>query len=142
MKEGGDTELIFDHLRRSFASGDQNYDAQFWYARQAFLAGNLSEASDKFKALRNANMPVQLRNQVRGTVTDASGRGRVYLGEVASIEDAYMFVGSPELKENIFVHRTRVADQGWGNFSRGGRVAFTLGFSMRGPTAVSIRALS
>jgi hypothetical protein len=37
-------EFVFDHLRRSFVSGDQNYEAQFWYAREAFLRGQDSEA--------------------------------------------------------------------------------------------------
>jgi tetratricopeptide (TPR) repeat protein/cold shock CspA family protein len=142
MREGDDRDLISDHLRRSFTGGDQNYDAQFWYAREAFLSGKTREASEIFTALRNANMPGQLRNLVRGTVSDSSGRGHVYIGEVASIEDAYMFVKCPDFKENIFVHRTRVHDEEWSQFSRGGRVAFTLGFSMRGPTAVSIRPLN
>jgi cold shock CspA family protein len=87
-------------------------------------------------------MPVQLRNQVRGIVADEAGHSRVYLGEVASIEDAYMFVKCPDFKENIFVHRTRVAEDDWNKFSRGGRVAFTLGFNMRGPTAASISSLN
>jgi tetratricopeptide (TPR) repeat protein len=142
MKKGGNRELISDHLRRSFTSGDQNYDAQFWYAREAFVSGNASEAEERFKSLRNANIPVQLRNVVRGIVIDDSGRAHVYLGDVISKEDAYLFIRSPAFKENIFVHRTRVAEEEWGQFKRGGRVAFTLGFSMRGPTAASIRALS
>jgi tetratricopeptide (TPR) repeat protein len=142
IKAGAESGLVFDHLRRSFTGGDQNYDAQFWYAREAFLSGKTTEATEMFKALRSADMPVQLRNQVRGTVTDAAGHPRVYLGNVAAIEDAYFFVRCPDFKDDIFVHRRHIAEGDWEHFARGGRVAFTLGFSMRGPTAASIRPLS
>jgi tetratricopeptide (TPR) repeat protein len=141
MKQGGDRALIADHLRRSFTSGDQNYDAQFWYAREQFLAGNTADAKTIFNALRSANIPLQLRNEVRGTVTDETGRSRVYVGNVANIEDAYMFVRCPDFAADIFVHRTRAPDEDWSRFSRGSRVAFTLGFTMRGATASTIRPL-
>lgn len=62
QESGGQrNDLIFDHLRRSFTAGDQNYDAQFWYAREAFLAGKTPEAMKSFQALRNANIPSELR---------------------------------------------------------------------------------
>jgi cold shock CspA family protein len=141
IKEGGDPELIYDHLRRSFTKGDQNYEAQFWYARQAFLMGKLEEANEIFRTLRNANVTPTLRNAVRAPILDEEGRSRVYIGEVVSLEDAYMFVRCPDFAENIFVHRSRVEDAVWRQFSRGARVAFTVGFSMRGPTAASINRL-
>ncbi len=99
MKGGGDSTFVVDHLRRSFTVGDQNYEAQFWYARGLFLAGKTDEAKETFRSLRDVSMPVKLRNLVRGTVTDSEGRGRVYLGEVASIEDAYMFVRCADLRK-------------------------------------------
>jgi len=141
MKQGGSEDLIYDHLRRSFTAGDQNFEAQFWFAREAFLAGKNQEAKEIFTSLRNAAVPLVLRNQVRGVVRDSDGRSHVYLGEVAASLDAYIFVRCPDFTENIFVHRTRVADEDWAQFTRGRKVAFTLGFNMRGPTAASIRPL-
>ena len=134
-------DLILDHLRRSFTAGDRNYDAQFWYARQAFLSGKFAEATAGFKALRDARVPAGLMNQVRGIITDGTERSGVYVGEVAAIEPGYMFVRSPEFSERVFVHWSKAAEDDWDNFRRGDRVAFTVGFNMRGPTAASIRRL-
>ena len=143
MKVAGSQEndLVLDHLRRSFTAGDQNYDAQFWFARQTFLTGRTEEAMEVFRSLRDSNIPSKLRNEIRGAIRDESGRSQVYLGEVANIEDSYMFVDSPEFSRNIFVHRTNVADENWPRLKRGSRVAFTVGFNMRGPTAASARPL-
>jgi cold shock CspA family protein/TolA-binding protein len=141
IKQDGNSEFIFDHLRRAFTTGDQNFEAQFWFARQAFITGKTDEATDAFRALREANIPGNLRNEVRGPVTDAQGRSQVYLGEVVNIEDAYLFIKCPDFRDNIFVHRSRVSDENWRQLVRGTRVAFTLGFNMRGPTAISISPL-
>jgi cold shock CspA family protein len=82
-----------------------------------------------------------LRNQVRGPVADTDGRTHVYTGEVATIEDAYLFVRCPDFHDHIFVHRSRVSDENWKLLARSSRVAFTMGFNMRGPTAISINPL-
>jgi hypothetical protein len=37
-------DALVYHFSRSFAPGDKNYEAQFWYARQLFLAGKGEEA--------------------------------------------------------------------------------------------------
>lgn len=139
--KGNEKELVYEHLRRSFTVGDQNYEAQFWCAREAFMTGKSAEAMELFKSLRGATMPVRLRNEVRGVVQDQSGRSRVYTGEIVTIDDAYLFIRCPDFVENIFVHRTRVADDLWAQFRRGLKVSFTLGFNMRGPTAESVRSL-
>ncbi len=132
------SELIFDHLRRSFTAGDQNYEAQFWYARLAFLAGKTAEAMGVFQNLRKATVPSKLRYQIRGIVVEPSGSSRVYIGSVAKIEDAYMFVRCPDFSQDIFVRRARVVDNQWAEFGRGCKVAFTLGFNMHGPAAESV----
>ena len=37
MKMGKSHGLILDHLRRSFTPGDNNFEGQFWFARELFL---------------------------------------------------------------------------------------------------------
>ena len=132
-------EFIFDHLRRSFTKGDQNYEAQFWYARQAFLTGKTAEAESIFQLLRQAAMPPALRNEVRGIIVDDRGRTKVYVGEVMKVDDAYMFVRCAEFSDNVFIHRTRAPEGEWAHFRRGDRVMFTVGFNMRGPTGATVR---
>ena len=59
-EDGGEQrDLVRHHLRRSFAPGDANYDAQFWYARHEFLYGDAEQARQTFGALRNANVPAR-----------------------------------------------------------------------------------
>jgi tetratricopeptide (TPR) repeat protein len=41
-------DALIYHFGRSFAPGDRNYEAQFWYARQLFLAGKGEEAQKIF----------------------------------------------------------------------------------------------
>jgi hypothetical protein len=43
-----DGARVVYHFGRSFAPGDRNYEAQFWYARQLFLAGKGEEAQKIF----------------------------------------------------------------------------------------------
>jgi tetratricopeptide (TPR) repeat protein len=131
-----DKEMIFNHLRRSFTAKDQNFDAQFWYAREAFLLGKMSEATQVFRALSNA--PTQMQLQVRGIITDEAGRTKLFVGEVITIEDGYMFVRCADFADNIFIHRSRAGDVGWDEFSRTSKVVFTVGFNMRGPTGASV----
>ncbi len=141
-KHNGDNDLIIEHLRRSFTTGDQNFEAQFWYAREAFIAGKTADARAVFEGLRKTTIPAALRNKVRGVIADKGGRSVVYFGEVVTVEDAYLFVQSPELSERIFVHRTRVDDDKWVLLKRGTKVAFTVGFNMRGPTVETIHPAS
>jgi cold shock CspA family protein/tetratricopeptide (TPR) repeat protein len=134
--------LIFDHLRRSFTAGDQNYEAQFWYAREAFMTGDFGTAKQIFQSLRTARIPSEYKNRIRGVLSDEAGRARVFVGEVFTVEDAYMFVKCPDFQENIFVHRSRTSADGWEQYKRGTKVALSVGFTMRGPTAASVRLLS
>jgi tetratricopeptide (TPR) repeat protein len=40
--------LALSHFERSFISGDGNYDAQFWYARELFISGQEERAKEIF----------------------------------------------------------------------------------------------
>ena len=58
-------------------------------------------------------MSPDLRNQVRGIVEEGEGRNQVYRGEVASIEDAYMFVDcSISRKTFLCIERVQVTTNG------------------------------
>lgn len=62
----------------------------------------------------------------------------MYSGTVGAVQESYLFVNSSELKDSVFVHRTRVDEDKWSKLQRGTKVLFTVGFNMRGPTAQSI----
>jgi tetratricopeptide (TPR) repeat protein len=52
MKSGDTSPSIIQHLKRSFTEGDNQYEAQFWYARELFLQGHFGEASKIFLGLQ------------------------------------------------------------------------------------------
>ena len=135
-------DLILDHLRRSFTLGDQNYEPQFWYARQAFMVGKYDEAAKTFSALRNAPIPSREKNQVRGTIVDAAGGAKVFVGEIVVVEPNYLFLHCADFPENVFVHRSNANDVNREYLKRGIKLACTVGFSMRGPAGGSIRLLN
>jgi Flp pilus assembly protein TadD len=47
----GDSGRAIEHLRRGFTQGDNNYEAQFWFARELFLQGHFPEAEKLFSTL-------------------------------------------------------------------------------------------
>lgn len=137
-----DRDLIFDHLRRSFTIGDHNYEAQFWYAREAFMMGDYAEAKTVFQSLRAAQMSPELKTRIRAVISEQTGGARVYVGEIIAIEDVYMFVKCLDFPDNIFVHRSRTADERWDQFRRGTKVTMTVGFTMRGVTGAAVQKLN
>jgi cytochrome c-type biogenesis protein CcmH/NrfG len=143
MEHGSEEErkLVIEHLRRAFTSGDTNYDAQFWYARELFLTQQYDEAERMFQRLRRiTSMSMQARREIRGIVSRSDGAPLAFEGTIERLEDAFLFVRSPDFPVSIFVHRSRAADEDWLAFRRGQKVRFTLGFNMGGPTAASIRS--
>ena len=46
-----DENEIAYRLRRGFSEGDSNFEAQFWYARQLYVVGNVEEARVRFRGL-------------------------------------------------------------------------------------------
>ena len=57
-----------EHFRRSFSEGDSNFDAQFWFARELFLAGEYSEAGKLFEHLRGASISPTTKRRIRGVL--------------------------------------------------------------------------
>ena len=58
--------VIIGHLRQSFAAGDNNFEGQFWYARELFIDNRLAESKSLFDNLnerapgRTGPAPLQL----------------------------------------------------------------------------------
>ena len=133
--------LILDHLRRSFTTGDHNFEAQFWYAREAFLDGKYDEAARVFRGLTDAPIPSKEKTEIRGIILDKDRRESVYIAEVVNVEATYTFVKCRDFPDNMFVHRSTVRGEDWDKLRRGSRIACTIGFNLRGPTAATVRLL-
>ena len=126
---------VLQLLRRSFSDGDTNFDAQFWFARENFLVGNLQESDKMFSKLGGAvNDPV-LRNRIRGFILDESGRVKRFRATVRKREEAYFFATPEAFPRDVFCHASQVADEIWDNVYVGSVLELEIGFSMRGPAA-------
>lgn len=123
------------HLRNSFTTGDGRYDAQFWYARSEYLAGNPSAAMTLFRDLGEANVDYREKRQRRGRVTWARFRG-----VVDRVDDGYAFILKDGDGSRVYAARADAGNGGiWSSLLRQLRVSFELAFNYYGPVALDIR---
>ena len=132
---GGDR--VSDHLRRSFTPGDSNFEGQFWYARELFLANRLSDARALFENL-NERAPGRFRNDASAEVTDSQGRFVSFQGTIARKEEGYGFVRPLDFSMDLFASRGESARHEWSQIAKGAKVLFSLAFNRRGPRATQL----
>lgn len=125
-------DTIRHHLRRSFAPGDANYEAQFWYARHEFLYGELGRSKEMFDALRRANVPPGMKQQGRGKVRAPGGKARKFRGSIRAKLDSYCFAACAELQGEVFMHPGSFQDGQWDILTGISEIEFELAFTLRG----------
>jgi tetratricopeptide (TPR) repeat protein len=133
--EQSNSEEIRYHLRRSFSTGDANYDAQILYARELYLSGQLDESKVIFDSLHHVRLSPDNINQIRYPLEKESQ------GYIAKIETTYCFILRDGVADWIFAHRNNVDQELWDNLARDSRVKFKIGFTMKGPSAFDVRKL-
>lgn len=136
-----DRNQILHHLRRSFTKGDQNHEAQFWYAVFSFESGDrerLLESKDIFRNLRALPMPRQLRTRARRIWSDESGTALSFVGRIAKKEASYGFLEREGAGDWIYMRRENVSAELWKDLKVGDRVIFAIGFDYGGPTVVEV----
>ena len=139
LSESSDPNAV-THLRSSFTSGDNNYEAQFWYARELFLQKRFDEAKGAFNNLHE-HAPSRFRRV--GGIPVKRDRSLVeYEGSVIRKEDGYAFLKFSEFPENIFASRDESNPEEWDKLYTNANIKCTLAFSRRGPRAISIRLSS
>ena len=77
------TEEIEWNFRHGFTEGDSNYEAQFWYARQAYLNGKFGEAQAQFNRLTNALLSPMFKRRVQG-IMQSDGADVLFTGSVSA----------------------------------------------------------
>jgi len=125
------------HLRRSFTDGDINYAAQFWYARFLFLEDLLGEAKRFFEILNQAPLDPQVKNELKGIVTDNGNPVRFH-GIISKKEHSYGFIKRDGYQDTVFMHLYDTDESIWDQLKDGIRVVFEMGFSYRGPRARNV----
>lgn len=126
-------DTILYHLQRSFSPGDRNLEAQFWYARQLWLAGREAEAQQIFESLGHAKLPFENRGVVQGMVKDATGQPIRFYGQITHLTETYGFIRQSAPSQRVFFRAGAGLDAL--NLHVDDRISYDLGFTLRGPFA-------
>ena len=124
---GQSRENVLYHLKRSFAPGDANYQAQLLYGRQLFIAGESDESRKVFGDLAKAKVPSELRDGLLYTLDD------VYHGQIVRLEATYCFIERDGPNDRIFAHRRNIDEGTWKSLMGRKGVMFRIAFNFRGP---------
>jgi len=131
--------LIY-HLRRSFSKGDQNYDAQFWYARYCFASNSeelIEEGKQIFRDLRDAPIPHDVRHEIRSKVEEGNAP-KSFTGTLTRKEVTYGFIERDGRGDRVFTHRNDLDAEIWRLLQENDRVNFEIGFNFGGPIALNV----
>jgi tetratricopeptide (TPR) repeat protein len=132
-------ERILDHLKRSFTPGDNNFEGQFWYARELFLDHKVQDAQTIFASL-NDRAPGRYRNDTAATVFQDDGRSMSFDGLIARKEEGYAFVSLFEFAAEIFASRADSEKFDWDKLHTHSQISCYLAFNRRGPRAIKLTA--
>jgi len=127
------------HLRRSFAPGDRNLQAQFWYARQLCIADRFDEARPIFRALSDSRVPFKEKIEVRGELCGSDGALLELIGTVDLWRESWGFVVvTAPMKMRVFFKVSEADAELADYISVGSTVRLNLGFSLKGPVACNL----
>jgi tetratricopeptide (TPR) repeat protein len=139
MQTDGSKAEIRHFLRSSFTKGDTRYDAQFWFARLLYLEGEINEARDYFRSLKDANVPASVRQKPRGKIIE-NKKPIKFLGTITKVEASYGFIARDERNEDLFLSRFHPHMASWEELHRGMRVKFEIAFNYRGAIALNVQS--
>ena len=130
---GGSRDLIVDHLRKSFSQGDNNFEAQFWYARELFSSNRAREAETVFADLAE-RAPGKFRTEASAPVLRGDGRLRSFDGVIVRKEEGYAFATVFDFGVEIFASRADSIRSDWDRIRTNSAISCGLAFSRRAST--------
>jgi tetratricopeptide (TPR) repeat protein len=137
MRTDASQTNVLEHLRRSFTRGDNNFDGQFWYARELFLGNRCSEADTIFSNI-SENAPGRFRVDASAPAIGSRGEPINYEGAITRKEEGYAFVRLLQFSDEVFASRGDSGRREWDILRAGGPVTCFLSFTRRGPKATRI----
>jgi len=122
------------HFRKSFMDGDNNIEAQFWFARATFESNDPRERAEGvriFERLRNVPMQHDERTRIRD-VSTKDGRRSTYFGRITRCEARFAFAEMDGAADRVFIHADTADEEIFKTLRIGDRIQFSLGFSFAG----------
>lgn len=145
LREKGekDPKVLSYYYKRAFSPGDDNYQAQFWYAR--FLCdihdSNERNASDMiFSKLRRSRNSYEIKKTIR----DYSGgidTPTLFKGTVVTKGADFCFVKADGSGINYYCPISSISDDIWGAVNENDRLSFKVGFNYGGPQCIDVAPL-
>lgn len=133
-----DSDTILYHYARAYGPNDKNHEAQFWCARQYWIAERYDDSKRLFSGLKTVRLGYEQKAQPRGAVLDASGRSRSFSGQIATLNASFGFVKLDMRNSEIYFGvNDEQATLPW--LRRGARLTFNVAFSLFGPQALEWR---
>lgn len=126
------------HFRSGFSNGDNNYDAQLWYGRELFLAGDYAGSDSIFDSLQDAPISPSAKRTPNACLTDPGGAPTVFKGQVVKQEVGYVFIASHQHGRDIFAHEYNSSRDHWEAIQLYDEVNFNIAFTFRGPMAMNV----
>lgn len=137
IKSNGAPADILANMKRSFSEGDNNYEAQFWFARELFAQGDFGPAGKMFSAIHD-RAPGRFRNAPTARLEEASGRPVAANGRIERLEEGYAFVRANQFPRALFAAKADTNQIEWAKLHSGAAVTFNVAFNRRGPLAISL----
>lgn len=125
-------------LRRSFTDGDNNYIAQFWYARHIYIDGDIEESLRIFQRLGNLNVDSNIKHLPRGVILE-NNIAKKFSGSVLNVETSYAYVIRDGLQDKIYAYAGQTEPSEWNLLRYHRRVNFNMGFNYYGPIIINIK---
>ena len=136
----GENNAAIEHLRRGFTWGDNHFEAQFWYARELFLQGQLDKAGELFTAL-NDKAPGRFRTRA-AAAAERDGTSIAYDCRLERKEEGYAFLRLPLFPKDIFASRADSDSAEWDKLYARAQAKCWVAFNRRGARAISISLAS
>jgi cold shock CspA family protein len=140
--DSSNVESLAYYYRKAFSKGDQNYYAQFWYARYLFESNEVEKINESKKIFDDLRQKAPIRYESRIIVHDCIKENyinKLFLGRIVRIEAEHGFIIVDGRGDNIYFHRNNLNEETWNDIKTKSRVSFNIGFTFNGPTAVELK---
>jgi tetratricopeptide (TPR) repeat protein len=129
---------VGEHLARSYAVGDRNFEARHLYAQYLFMVGQGKSAQDLFDEL-DRRAPPEFRSSFNVAESAVSRRLPAYVGWVSKRDETYIFIRSSVYPKDIYANESHSAEAEWQAVRQGAEVTFRTRFKRNGPVAFDVR---
>ena len=139
LREGDDQSgRAGEHLARSHAKGDKNFDARHLHAQYLFKVGRAKEARQLFLEIDRDAPPAFLAGSGLHNTVVSDGLGW-FSGRVARKDATYLFIRSAAYPDDIYGNERNSDEDQWRPLASGADVQFRVKFGRKGPVACDVQ---